>query len=282
MKRNAYRGTSFNLPCNRKFWKKCGDFDSLIQFQECAYRALMNDLSNKQKADSALVLDNYMKLLSAQVHVNLGGFKLPDFQNYMYAAYLVYPYANFDYFLNELVEDLAQLGIKIKIQKTYYKKRCTKLCQVLRQLKSKGINVSIDSYKTEMFDFYRLRRNAVVHMLPVSTYISAFNKVQKSKNQVLKTYPHQPSALQSANQINFDDFIVCTANLKNIADIIVRAIECHINWKNIGKTHPKWIDYRGFNSIYLLDRDRRIGYIRSKVASLYGVQLTDEECKCFF
>lgn len=80
MKRNAYRGTSFNLPCNRKFWKKCGDFDSLIQFQECAYRALMNDLSNKQKADSALVLDNYMKLLSAQVHVNLGGFKLPDFQ----------------------------------------------------------------------------------------------------------------------------------------------------------------------------------------------------------
>ena len=65
MKRNAYRGTSFNLPCNRKFWKKCGDFDSLIQFQECAYRALMNDLSNKQKADSALVLDNYMKLLSA-------------------------------------------------------------------------------------------------------------------------------------------------------------------------------------------------------------------------
>lgn len=200
----------------------------------------------------------------------------------MYAAYLVYPYANFDYFLNELVEDLAQLGIKIQIQKTYYKKRCTKLCQVLRQLKSKGINVSIDSYKTEMFDFYRLRRNAVAHMLPVSTYISAFNKVQKSKNQVLKTYPHQPSALQSANQINFDDFIVCTANLKNIADIIVRAIECHINWKNIGKTHPKWIDYRGFNSIYLLDRDRRIGYIRSKVASLYGVQLTDEECKCFF
>lgn len=282
MKRNAYRGTSFNLPCNRKFWKKCGDFDSLIQFQECAYRALMDDLSKKQKANSALDLDNYMKFLAAQVHVNLGGFKLPDFQNYMYAAYLVYPYANFDCFLDELVGNLAQLGIKLKIRQAKSKKVSTKLIQVLKQLKNKGINVSIDSYKLEMFDFYRLRRNAVAHMLSGSMYISAFNKIQKSKKQVLKTYPHQPNALQSANQINFDDFIVCTANLKNIADIIVRAIESHINWKKIGKTHPKWIDYKVFNSFCPLERARRIGYIKSKVASLYGVQLTDEECKCFF
>ena len=28
MKRHAYRGTSFDIPANKKFWKQCGDYDS--------------------------------------------------------------------------------------------------------------------------------------------------------------------------------------------------------------------------------------------------------------
>ena len=50
MKRHAYRGTSFDIPANKKFWKQCGEYDSLIQFEECCHRALL-ERYNEEKAD---------------------------------------------------------------------------------------------------------------------------------------------------------------------------------------------------------------------------------------
>lgn len=57
MKRHEYRGTSFDIPANKKFWKQCGDYDSLIQFEECCHRALLERY--KEEKRMSIILRKY-------------------------------------------------------------------------------------------------------------------------------------------------------------------------------------------------------------------------------
>ncbi len=118
-------------------------------------------------------------------------------------------------------------------------------------------------------------------MLPETTYISAFNKAVKSRHLVNKTYPNQPNALTSYDKMTFDDFVVCTANLKNISDIITRTIEKKINWKKIGKSHPSWINYKKINAICSFEKQKKIDFVRKVIEVRYGVKLSNELCKSF-
>ena len=61
MKRYAYRGTSFDIPANKKFWKQCGDNDSLIQFEECCYRALLERYKEEKSKDNSLSFELFTK-----------------------------------------------------------------------------------------------------------------------------------------------------------------------------------------------------------------------------
>lgn len=139
---------------------------------------------------------------------------------------------------------------------------------------------NIDQFKFDLFDYYRIRRNVVAHNLSNSQYKSAFAKVLFHKSDILSNYPNQANALDVSMNMSYDDFIVCTANLKNIADLITVAVGKNINWEKVGKSHPSWMDYKQLNAIHF-DIEKKIGHIRTTVKSLYGVTLTDKECKAF-
>lgn len=279
MKRYAYRGTSFDIPANKKFWKQCGDYDSLIQFEECCYRALLERYKEEKSKDNSLSFELFTKKIAIETKVNQGFFDFDNYENSLYASYLIYPYGAFDCFIQDIIKDLKDFLINIKIDKQ--KGKGTKLSQLLKQLKTRGIDVKIEQFKKDLFEYYRLRRNSVAHMLPETTYISAFNKSVKSRHLVNKTYPNQPNALTSYDKMTFDDFVVCTANLKNISDIITRTIEKKINWKKIGKSHPSWINYKKINAICSFEKQKKIDFVRKVIEVRYGVKLSDELCKSF-
>lgn len=279
MKRHAYRGTSFDISANKKFWKQCGEYDSLIQFEECCHRALLERYNEEKSKDHSLSFKLFTNKIAAGTKVNLGFFDFDNYENSLYASYIIYPYGAFDCFIQDIIKNLKDLLINIKIDK--YKGKGTKLSQLIKQLKTKGIDVKIEQFKKDLFDYYRLRRNSVAHMLPETTYIRAFKKIVKSRHLVNKTYPNQPKALTSYDKMTFDDFVVCTANLKNISDIITCAIEKNINWKKIGESRPYWINYKKINAICSFEKQKKIDFVRKVIEGRYGVGLSDELCESF-
>lgn len=284
MKRHAYRGTSFDIPANKKFWKQCGEYDSLIQFEECCHRALLERYNEEKGKDHSLSFKLFTNKIAAGTKVNLGFFDFDNYENSLYASYIIYPYGAFDCFIQDIIKDLKDLLINIKIDKYKgkgTKSKGTKLSQLIKQLKTKGIDVKIEQFKKNLFEYYRLRRNSVAHMLPETTYISSFNKSVKSRHLVNITYPNQPNALTSYDKMTFDDFVVCTANLKNISDIITRTIEKNINWEKIGKSHPCWINYKKINAIFSFEKQKKIDFVRKVIEGRYGVELSDELCESF-
>lgn len=284
MKRHAYRGTSFDIPANKKFWKQCGEYDSLIQFEECCHRALIERYNEEKGKDHSLSFKLFTNKIATGTKVNLGFFDFDNYENSLYASYIIYPYGAFDCFIQDIIKDLKDLLINIKIDKYKgkgTKRKGTKLSQLLKQLKKRGIDVRIEQFKIDLFEYYRLRRNSVAHMLPETTYISSFNKSVKSRHLVSKTYPNQPNALTSYDKMTFDDFVVCTANLKNISDIITRTIEKNINWDKIGKSHPYWINYKKINAICSFEKQKKIDFVRKVIEVRYGVELSDELCESF-
>lgn len=79
---------------------------------------------------------------------------------------------------------------------------------------------------------------------------------------------------QPKASLNFDDFILCTANVKNIADEMTRGLLPHINWvklviANIDKWVPK---HKRFIAEGRLNRLKSA--ISTSVFSLFGYKLS--------
>ena len=173
---------------------------------------------------------------------------------------------------------MKKLNITLKVGKKASKTE--KLTQILKQLRGRGIKPVIEPFKMDLFDYYRIRRNVVAHNLPSSKYKTAFTKVYTHRSDILSIYPNLTNALDKSMSISYDDFIVCTANLKNISDLLTIAVGKSVNWEKVGKSRPSWMDYKQLKTMHF-ETEKKIGHIRTTVRSLYGVSLTDKECKAF-
>ena len=75
--------------------------------------------------------------------------------------------------------------------------------------------------------------------------------------------------------LNFGDYVLCTANIKNIADLIVLSIESHINWDNF---YLSVGNYPAIKKINNFVRDRQISYVKNVIWNTYSIQLSDDMC----
>ena len=278
MNRSSYRGTSFNLPSNKKLWTVCGELDSISELQECARRKFMMLYDERKVGEPSITFPDFTKEQAGLTGVHLGEFKVQNYEDKLFSSYLIYPFSVFDTFLDDFVSDLKKLNIKLKVGKKASKPE--KLAQILKQLRGRKIKPNIDQFKMDLFDYYRIRRNVVAHNLPALKYKSSFSKIYAHRSDILSIYPNQAKALDKSMSMSYDDFIVCTANLKNIADLLTVEVGKCINWEKIGKSRPSWIDYKQLKGMHF-DTEKRIGHVRTTVRSIYGVSLTDKECKAF-
>ena len=71
--------------------------------------------------------------------------------------------------------------------------------------------------------------------------------------------------------LNFDDFILCTANIKSIADKLVLCLEDKMNWVDFVKRNSKLFSklnrFKG-------NKERQVIYIENVIFSMYGIKLS--------
>lgn len=275
MKRLTYRKTSFDIPSCKKLWENCGRFDSIIEFQECAHSDFKVSYMDAYTKDG-ISMPDYINKRSTELNIFLGHFNEPNYEDSLYGCYLIPPMSCFDAFLDEFLMDLKLLGFKKA--KFNPKNKLTKFQQLQKILKANHIVVGFEPWNLDVYEYFRLRRNAVAHGLESTHYQSALAKATKWVSDIKARYNNFGDLLDSGGHMTFYDFLLCTTNIKNIGDLMTIALESKINWRRVGASYPKYINYKLMNG---MDKAKKIEYVRKCVQNMYSITLSDVQCKYF-
>ena len=261
-KRSEYRKTTFNIPSNRNLWKSLGQYDALVEYQEVASRYYLGTFDVEKES-----FDAFLSRTSTATGVRLNSISLANFRKKQYQGYLVFPNASFDDFVVDFVDDVRFLIDDPTFALS--KSNGSKFDRLWDALLQKEISPSIEKFKKDLYDYYRLLRNDVAHCLN-KDYKEEYKALDKKAIAAFYTTLNEP---KEKSQLSFDDFILCTANIKNIADLFTVSLFPHINWeqlvfRNKDELIPKYVRYLGENRI-----DRLRTYILNRIKTRYGYTL---------
>lgn len=264
--KSKIRGTSFNLPCNRLLIKSLGEYDALVEYQEVAKRLMLKDQENTAES-----FRDYLFRVSKDVRINLNEITLQNYKSTIIQGYLVFPNASFDAFLNGFVDDVRIL-IDDQFNIGNNKKGCD-FEKIVDTLKDIAITLTIDLDKVNLYHYYRLLRNDLAHRLN-REYTTEYLTIDK--NAIKAYYPTLLGPNQKSS-LCFDDFILCTANIKSIASEMTKSLLPYIKWKDVILANKEtWIPkYKRF---LMENRIKRLHtYINTTLFNLYGVELEEYE-----
>jgi len=217
--RSTYRKTTFDIPSNRKLWLTLAQYDALVEYQEVASRYYLGTFDVEKES-----FDAFLSRTSTATGVRLNSISLANFRKKQYQGYLVFPNASFDNFVMDFVDDVRFL---IDPAFALSKIDGSKFDKLLDALSQSGISPSIEKFKKDLYNYYRLLRNYVVHCLN-QDYEKEYKAIDKIAIAAFYTTLNEP---KEKSQLSFDDFVLCTANIKNIADLLTVSLLPHIDWK---------------------------------------------------
>lgn len=261
--RLTYRKTTFNIPSNHNLWLTLGQYDALVEYQEVASRYYLGAFDGKKES-----FDAFLCRTSTATGVRLNSISLADFREKQYQGYLVFPNASFDDFVSGFVDDVRSL---INPAFALSKIDGSKFDRLLDALSQYGISPSIEQFKKDLYDYYRLLRNDVAHCLN-QDYKKEYKALDKKAIATFYTTLNEP---KEKSQLSFDDFILCTANIKNIADLLTVSLLPHIDWEqlvlnNKDKLIPRYVRFLREG------RTKRLHtYVLNCVRNLYGYTLDE-------
>lgn len=240
-----------------------GQYDALVEYQEVASRYYLGSFDAKKES-----FDAFLSRTSTTTGVRLNSISLANFREKQYQGYLVFPNASFDEFITDFVDDVMFL-----IDPTFALSKIdgSKFDKLLDALSQNGINPSIEKLKKDLYDYYRLLRNDVAHCLN-QDYKKEYKAIDKRAIAAFYTSLNEP---KEKSQLAFDDFILCTANIKNIADLLTVSLLPHIDWKqlvlsNKNKLIPRYVRF------LREDRIKRLHtYVLNRVRTLWGYTLDE-------
>lgn len=224
---------------------------------------LYKDFKNSQEA-----FPDYLKRISKEVKINLNNITLQDYKAVIIQGYLVFPNASFDAFLDGYVEEVRLL---IDDQFNIGKQKGCDFERVLGALKDISITLTIDQNKINLYHYYRLLRNDLAHRL-FREHKAEYNAIDKKAIKVFYPSLAEPN---NRSSLCFDDFILCTANIKGIAFEMTKSLLPYINWEGrVLANKEEWIPK--YKKYFIENRIKRLQtYIKTKLFSLYGVNLED-------
>ncbi len=238
-----------------------GQYDALVEYQEVASRYYLGTFDVKKES-----FDAFLSRTSTATGVRLNSISLANFRKKQYQGYLVFPNASFDEFITDFVDDVRFL---IDPAFALSKIDGSKFDKLLDALSQNGISLSIERFKKDLYDYYRLLRNGVAHSLN-QDYEKEYKAIDKIAITAFYPTLNEPN---EKSQLSFDDFILCTANIKNIADLLTVSLLPHIDWKqlvlsNKDKLIPQYVRFLHEG------RTKRLHtYVSNCVKSLYGYTL---------
>ena len=254
----------------KQLWKHMGGYDALVEYNECAVRQFINKWEQAKAKDTGY--KEFIVKESQEVGINLGNIEIDQYRQDIYRWYLIHPYGCIDAFVPQFKEDLKAFCFDINLDY----KDLSEIDKLIQGLKDSGVTVTVEDFKLNLEKYYRKCRNLLAHKLDEKDIKKAgtlYNNLDKEK--IFAFYPSLTGALQCCNVFSFDDYTLCTANLKNITDTLTTDVLKHVDWGefDIQKHIPSIKKLQKYGKNY----ERIKAGINRAIKMIYGVELSDED-----
>lgn len=278
MHNKSMRGTSFTLPSIKKLKKQLGKMDAFTQYIEMAIRHLEKGYENPDVS-----FNQYVRAVSEDVGVHLHNIDIENYRQGIILRHLIIPRAFLESFVEDLQEDIRGMGYPtFKISKKYPKgvSLQAELEKLVYNINKKlPITVSFTGFQKDLFDYYRTLRNSVAHASIDSTKIE--NAYKALDLEAIHNFYPTLDAPNRIESLTFDDFILCTANIKNIADMIVCSLVNVMKWDSAEVTgHPCFSGVR--QKAKVRTKERMLRYIRHCAQMTWNIAPSDTDCMKIF
>lgn len=263
MDRTLVRHSTFNLPSMRRLWQVLGEYDALVEYIELTTRMFKTSFESQHE----LTFPEFLSSEAMKENICLNDLPLDNYETFKYKYYLILPNSSFDRFLDDFMIDFHTLFDKnIPLSRNK-----TKLHSIVDYLVGDSFSILLEDFSISLYDYYRLIRNSLAHdsLKKEPEIVEIFSSLNIA--DVHSRYPRL-SAPHDMDNLTFDDFILCTANIKSIADKLTKSLENKIDWGKFSRRNsnlfPKLKKFRS-------NRTRQVSYIKNVISDIYGIRLSD-------
>ena len=263
MDRTIVRHSTFNLPSMRRLWQVLGEYDALVEYIELTTRMFKTSFESQHE----LTFPEFVSSEAMKENICLNDLTLDNYETFKYKYYLILPNSSFDRFLDDFMIDFHTLFDKnIPLSRNK-----TKLHSIVDYLVGDSFSILLEDFSISLYDYYRLIRNSLAHdsLKKEPEIVEIFSSLNIA--DVHSRYPRL-SAPHDMDNLTFDDFILCTANIKSIADKLTKSLENKIDWGKFSRRNsnlfPKLKKFRS-------NRTRQVSYIKNVISDIYGIRLSD-------
>ena len=263
MDRTLFRHSTFNLPSMRRLWQVLGEYDALVEYIELTTRMFKTSFESQHE----LTFPEFLSSEAMKENICLNDLTLDNYETFKYKYYLILPNSSFDRFLDDFMIDFHTLFDKnIPLSRNK-----TKLHSIVDYLVGDSFSILLENFSISLYDYYRLIRNSLAHdsLKKEPEIVEIFSSLNIA--DVHSRYPRL-SAPHDMDNLTFDDFILCTANIKSIADKLTKSLENKIDWGKFSRRNsnlfPKLKKFRS-------NRTRQVSYIKNVISDIYGIRLSD-------
>ena len=263
MDRTIVRHSTFNLPSMRRLWQVLGEYDALVEYIELTTRMFKTSFESQHE----LTFPEFLSSEAMKENISLNNLTLENYESFKYKYYLILPNSSFDRFLDDFMIDFHTLFDKnIPLSRNK-----TKLHSIVDYLVGDSFSILLEDSSISLYDYYRLIRNSLAHdsLKKEPEIVEIFSSLNIA--DVHSRYPRL-SAPHDMDNLTFDDFILCTANIKSIADKLTKSLENKIDWGKFSRRNsnlfPKLKKIRS-------NRTRQVSYIKNVISDIYGIRLSD-------
>lgn len=253
---------TFTLPCFRALVKALGEFDSLVEYLELANRMLVASFDESKES-----FCDYLKRLSRIHRINLNDITLQNYKSSLVQGYFVYCDAAFDNFLGGYDKEVRLLtGCEYDLNKfdgCHFEK-------TVDALKKNSILLQIDGDKKDLYLYYHLLRNDLAHHLDIEC-TERYTDIKQKKIKSLFPKLHAPNP---KSKLCFDDFILCTAIIKDIAFEMTANLLSYIDWA-ARAVENKGMWFKNYNR-YIGEGTERIKHlVYNSLLTRYGIRICE-------
>lgn len=200
---------AFRLKCVSELISNLGKYDAIVEFTEIAIRDFID---YAYKSDD---FDSYLKSKSEAHKIKVDTVDRLIYRSRISQSYILSVYQTFELFLRQFKDEHNDL---FNGDWKFDDSTDSLLIKLIRKITTiNNAKIVIGDFRLELFDYYRKVRNKYSHdYIDDSKMDKAFAQVIKFKTDISNGYP-KLSAPNEFEKINFDDFVLFTRLVKDIA-----------------------------------------------------------------
>ena len=203
---------AFRFNCSADLYKDLGRYDAIVEFTEIAIRDFI------EQAQLSGDFDLYLQEKSVEHKIRVNTVDQSVFRSRISVSYILSVYQSAELFLHQLTAQYNDLyDADLKLDGT----TDNLLIKTLRQIsKINSATSIIGEHRLAIFDYYRLVRNKYSHdRITTDRMLKEFVNISGHSLKINDDYPGI-TAPNNFQNISFDDFILFSRTIKDIADKI--------------------------------------------------------------